>query len=555
MINTVDSTTKEKSNSDDGLHLHRRQGFDATLPHFYEGPSNDLDYLEIWCYTDKLSYKAGDDVCFHLNTTAIEIALYIYRDGKTLEFIKKIEHIPGKYYQTPKDFYVDGCNWPVGYSWKTPADLSSGFYLVICKVRNGQGEEREHEAGFFIRPKVGRPTASILLIAATNTWTAYNDWGGTNNYVGLCDGFTHGKSPQLTIHRPWAKGFLSIPEGAPRKPHDYVTKPGSIPRYPPIEFAFTRGYSKYYANAGWASYERLFAQWAEQQGYQLDYATQIDLHCLPDLVTHYPCVAIVGHDEYWTLEMRQVIDHYIDNGGHLARFAGDFAWQIRLENQHRIQVCYKDEAVAKDPVIETEDSHLLTSLWDDPRVGWKGAETLGLTSTYGTYAGVGHIAPRHNGGFTVYRPGHWVFKDTDLCYGDQFGSNAKIFGYEVDGLDYVIRDGVPEPTYRDGAIADTQILAMGLAGNAELDHGNKGTVRYYGSDEIPQIARTRYGEVTGRTKAAAARGSGMIVLCSRGKGQLFNAGSCEWVSGLKQADIYTQTITHNVLNRFTRNTE
>lgn len=532
------------------MHLHRGQGFDATLPHFYEGPSNDKNYLEIWCYTNQLSYEAGDEVCFHLNSTAQEVSLVIYRDGESQEIVYKTENIPGKHYETPGDFYAKGCGWPVGHTWKIPTDQRSGFYLVICRVRNNQGEEREHEAGFFVRSKTGKPTADILLMAATSTWAAYNDWGGTNNYVGHCAGFTKGKSPRLSIHRPWAKGFLFVPEGAPRKPHDYVTKPGYIPRYPPIEFAFTRGYSKYYANAGWASYERLFAQWAEKQGYQLDYATQIDLHEFPNLVSHYPCVAIVGHDEYWSLEMRQAIDHYVDNGGHLARFAGDFAWQIRLEENSNVQVCYKDEATNKDPIAESKDNHRLTSLWDDPKVGWKGAETLGLTSSYGTYAGVGHIAPRHNGGFTVYRPEHWVFEYTQLCYGDQFGSEANIFGYEVDGLDYVLRDGVPEPTYQDGAIKGTQILAMGLAGNAEINHGNKGTVRYYGSDETRHIAKTRYGELTSYTEAAAARGSGMVVLCPRGKGQIFNAGSCEWVSGLKQADPYTQMITCNVLNRF-----
>jgi hypothetical protein len=30
------------------------------------------------------------------------------------------------------------------------------------------------------------------------------------------------------------------------------------------------------------------------------------------------------------------------------------------------------------------------------------------------------------------------------------------------------------------------------------------------------------------------------------------AGSCEWVAGLKFKDYYTETITRNVLNRFTK---
>jgi hypothetical protein len=531
--------------------MKRGQGFDATTRHFYEAPLGDPDYLEVWCYTDQLSYQAGERVDFHLSTTADIVSLEILRDGGTLTTVHENATIVGNHYDTPEDFFENGCAWPVGYSWRIPVDQMSGFYMVVCKVRNENGEEREHEAGFFVRPTTNR--ANILLIAATCTWTAYNDWGGVSNYVGHSSEFMYGKSPRLSIQRPWAKGFISLPGGAPRKPHQYATRPGDIPRYPPIEFAYTRGYSKWYANAGWASYERLFSHWAENQGYRLDYASQHDLHFRPDLIGDYDCVVMVGHDEYWTREMREAIERYVENGGNFARFGGNFCWQIRLEDDGRTQVCYKEDAHEKDPVSGTEDSARLTSFWEDPKVGWSGAQTVGLNGLYGIYAGVGHIAPRQGGSFTVYRPEHWVFNATDLCYGDQFGGEAKIFGYEVDGLDYTILDGLPEPTYRDGAVKGTQILAMGLAGNWEADHGNKGTVRYYAGvlvDIEELMTSSRYGEVTEETKAAATRGSGMIIHFHRGKGQVFNAGTCEWVAGLKLGDTETETITRNVLDRF-----
>ena len=44
-----------------------------------------------------------------------------------------------------------------------------------------------------------------------------------------------------------------------------------------------------------------------------------------------------------------------------------------------------------------------------------------------------------------------------------------IFGYELDGLDYEIKQGIPEPTYQDGALPNTEIIAIGLAGNYEPD--------------------------------------------------------------------------------------
>ena len=61
----------------------------------------------------------------------------------------------------------------------------------------------------------------------------------------------------------------------------------------------------------------------------------------------------------------------------------------------------------------------------------------------------------------------------------------------------------------------------------------------------------RYGETTPELIDAAGRGNGMIVLCPRGKGQIFNAGSCEWVAGLQRKDADTQIVTRNVLNQFT----
>ena len=60
------------------------------------------------------------------------------------------------------------------------------------------------------------------------------------------------------------------------------------------------------------------------------------------LVSFKGVMVFVGHDEYWSWEMRDAVDAYIDSGGHCARFAGNFFWQIRLEGSAGdVQVCYK----------------------------------------------------------------------------------------------------------------------------------------------------------------------------------------------------------------------
>ncbi len=520
----------------------RGQGFHAVTANFFEAPMGDPEYLEVWCYTDKLSYLPGEEVQFHISTTASQFSIELIRDGHIPLSIHKAAGLTGEMAALPDDFHTMGCNWPVAFRWALPADLLTGFYLVISRAENERGEVREQEHGFFVKPARGGHKSDILLVAATSTWHAYNDWGGSNHYIAAnpLEGFNF--EPILTHHhRPFGRGQIALPEGAPRKPHEFEHGHDAIPRYPCIEFATTMGYSRWYPNAGWATYERPFVVWAEENGYALDYATQQDLHYDRRLLDDYKCVVFVGHDEYWSWDMRDAVDRYVEAGGNVARFAGNFAWQIRLEDDGNTQVCYKAMAGTHDPLRDSDQAHLLTSFWEDPAVGRSAVDTFGLNALYGIYAGVGVQVPRGTGGFTVYQPDHWAFTGSDLYYGDTIGGKAIIFGYEVDGLDYTFRDGLPYPTQRNNAPESLEILAMGLAANVERDHGHRGTVFYYG-DSTPGLEEIRPG---------AARGNGMIVTFKRGNGTVFHAGSCEWVAGLKRRDQATETVTRNVLNRFT----
>jgi hypothetical protein len=517
----------------------------------YEHPLEDPAYAEVWFYTDRLSYRPGETVCFHASSTVQTFTLELVRDGAAPYRLEIAERVSAPLTRLKPGFVELGCGWPVVYRWKIPKDARSGFVIASAAAVDSFGVPRVQEHGFFIRPAMpGQPNRS-LLIAATSTWIAYNDWGGANHYHG--DKVPSGMvfAPRLSIHRPWARGLIWLPEGAPRNPHQHDVPPGAIPRYPPIEFAFTRGFTKWYANTGWATYERLFAVWAERSGYPLDYACQHDLHTDADLLDGYGCVVLVGHDEYWTWEMREAIDRFVEHGGCVMRCAGNFYWQIRLEDSGATQVCYKSQAHALDPVAGTANARRLSCSWEDPAVGWPGAETFGLNATYGMYAHVGSQVPRSAGGFTVYRPDHWTLAHTDLYYGDILGARAAVFGYEVDGLDYTFRDGLPYPTFTDHAPPSVEIIAMGVAFNREVMKGRRGEASYY-HDATPQFARLRYGSDRLEDRERASRGSGMMITFSRGTGTVFHAGSCEWVAGLKAGDPATDQVTRNVLNRFTR---
>jgi hypothetical protein len=153
------------------------------------------------------------------------------------------------------------------------------------------------------------------------------------------------------------------------------------------------------------------------------------------------------------------------------------------------------------------------------------------------YAHWSAFNPRSSGGFTVYRPQHWVFENTDLYFGDVFGSEANIFGYEVDGVKFTMKNGLPYPTGEDGAPDSLEILAMAPASLEEENHGNKGTKLF---DAQPWVEGTSWTDLTllqfgenffEEQKESIHYGAGMMAVCRMGKGMVFNSALVELISG------------------------
>lgn len=519
------------------------------LDNYYIGPARDPEVLEIWGYTDRFSFRPGETVKLRVSTTADTWDLAIARDGHVEDVVLTAEGLPGVHHETPEDCSVSGCGWPVAYTFTIPTQWRSGGYLVTLTGHRGEESVEEHHL-FILRCGEDQEPAPILLLCATGTWVAYNCWGGSNAYEGLTGPEGDRFSPILSMERPWTRGFCKLPAGAPRTVPDAPHRPGEMARYPYMEWAYAYGYSKKYASAGWATYERHFMCWAERSGYRVDCATLHDLETHPELMDAYACVVIVGHDEYWSRNMRESLDRWIEGGGRAARFAGNFTWQIRIEDEGRKQVCYK-HAYADDPVFGTDDEYLLSTLWEMPLLAWPGAATFGANAQKGVYASLGNCVGR-GGGFTVYRPEHWAFQSAELGYGDILGRDSRIFGYEVDGLDYEMKHDLPFPTGEGGAALDIEILGLGLATKAEADHGIWGETPYIGANEVAPTARELYGEATEENCGRVSRGNGVMVHWHRGEGEVFNAATCEWVMGLTRADPQVEQVTRNVLDRFSR---
>jgi hypothetical protein len=512
-----------------------------------EVPSPDGERAA-WGYSDRRSYHAGDRVTLFLSATVERASIRILRDGLKREVVHESGQVAVRFQPVPDRVYAVGCDWSPTLTWSIPEELRSGGYLVeILDETSAKREVIGHHL-FIVRGKIRAP-GTMAVVAATSTWNAYNDWGGASHYYGIEGSAPRGRSPYLSEKRPWARGQVWQPSGAPRAINESRPRQPEISRFECVEWAFINGYSRYCSLAGWAAFERPFLQWAESKGYQFDILTQDELHDEGDtLLKPYACTVFVGHDEYWTREMRDAVDTYVEGGGRAARFAGNFFWQIRLDRQSGQQIAFKYDARMLDPVANTGDRSRLTSAWEDPLVNHPGAKTFGVNGLRGQYAAFGGMAQRAPRGFTVFRPDHWCFEKTGLGYSEMFGEEASIFGFELDGLEYTFVDGLPVPTYSDGAPEGTSILAMGWATLAEsalpehesflaLGDGDAQYRKWILGDRTPELGRH-------------SRGSGMVVNFKRGAGEVITIGTCEWVNGLICRDFYTQQITMNILDRF-----
>jgi hypothetical protein len=172
---------------------------------------------EAWVYCDKFSYEEGETVSFKTHTTAATYDIEIIRDGYQSKTVFHQTGLPGRKCDTPPDAYATGCGWPEALSIHLEeGKWESAFYLVIIRIKEFHGRVYEREGFFIIKDKQRKisnaSTADFVLIHATSTLLAYNDWGGANHYRGISDGYQDDEgSPLSSTQRPIARGMLRIP--------------------------------------------------------------------------------------------------------------------------------------------------------------------------------------------------------------------------------------------------------------------------------------------------------------------------------------------------------
>lgn len=284
-------------------------------------------------------------------------------------------------------------NWQPSYRLTIPPDWTTGIYLAKFTSADGM----QSYAPFDV---LGNPHSAYVAVTPDTTYAAYNNWGGFSLYESEKSTAPTGEND------PTAKG---------------------------VKVSFDRPYAQVFGSSQVLVFEIDAIRWMERQGYDFSYISDIDLDMNPTQLLNHKAYLSLGHDEYWTKNMRDGVVYARDRGVGLA-FLGSNAiyWQMRLEkdsqgNPNRTVVCYKIETVlndlARDPIFG-KDNTLLTTEWRDPALSLPENQIIGVM-----FDNLTHNVP----GFPwkvstpVNSP---LLEGTGLQAGVEYGCN--LVGYEWD---------------------------------------------------------------------------------------------------------------------------
>ena len=269
------------------------------------------------------------------------------------------------------------CAWPATFSFKVPAGAVSGIYLIKLM--------RDDNFGSLVPlvVKDSRP-ADLLFQSSVTTFEAYNKWGGESLYFDADDGISGHKAVQVSFDRP---------------------------------------YASYDGTADLLRWETSFARYLERSGYDVTYSTNLDLvrEGAP-AVQKRGAFLSVGHDEYWPIEQRPLMDAARDAGVPLLFFTANPAyWRTRLsdpgaDGNARVLTCYK-QFPQNDPMAGTPQA---TGRFRDPPFNNSEEKLIGVA--YDSYMLFGQP-------WTVDNGNHFLYAGTGLSTGDLI---PNLIGYEYD---------------------------------------------------------------------------------------------------------------------------
>jgi hypothetical protein len=380
-------------------------------------------------YADRVSVQVGETVTLRVNTKAASFHVEAYRmgyyQGIGARTVWVSSEVPGLRQGPPVLFPSTNtieCGWspsiqvPVGPTWPP------GAYLL--KLVGATGEQ-----GFVpLCVRDDSSEAAILLMHAVTSWQAYNRWGGYSLYYGNPAG---------------ALSFTQDPGGG-----TYADRARIVSFDRPYNHDWASGASDFVGN------ELPVVFQAEQLGLDVSYWTDIDLHERPQLLGNHRALFSLGHDEYWSLAMRDWAQSAVQQGLNMAFLGANACYrQIRLQpsplGPDRLVVCYK--SAAEDPMTGV-DAAQVTIDWVQSPVSNPESQLTGST-----YQDIGAAAD-----MVITDPGSWVMAGTGLAAGHHLPGAVQ---GEFDRY-------VPGPA----SPPDADVVAHSLVANR---HGNFSDVTWY----------------------------------------------------------------------------
>jgi hypothetical protein len=189
----------------------------------------------------------------------------------------------GKYQFT--DFSpAEGCEqWEESFRFPVPGNWNSGIFAMKCQTLAGD----QHSIPFVVNPPDGK-SGDLCLVVNTNTWAAYNDWGGYDRYY--LDGFG---PTEFSIKRP----------------NFWLFETNTV-KYP------------YYCRHLLRSELWVF-NWLREHGYKVDLWTDLDFHAGIDRLNEYAAIVVTTHPEYWSVQMMNYLKSYLEAGGCFINLGGN----------------------------------------------------------------------------------------------------------------------------------------------------------------------------------------------------------------------------------------
>ena len=345
--------------------------------------------------------------------------LSLWRYGMKREFVRLLgwhdEHGPRATVQiTPDgDYSQTGVEWNrVGYGSPhhtqcTAAPERSGLYYFHAESESG---------AFFSFPWVVAPkraAAPVALLASTNTWNAYNNYGGRSNYVcaaGLPPTPIVNARQDLERYRggaffDWRPADDEYVPLAFERPEPMNHIPQRVEATDPI-----RGRQGcHLAPAEW----RLMA-WLEREGQDYDLYADYQLHTGELDLDAYRVLILSTHPEYWSRDMYRRVKTWVDERGGRLLYLGGNGINCEVELDGGAMLC-GTQLVTEDgslgmPNPENPDE------WLDSRFHRRVESEASLLGVVCTETGIMTAAP-----YRVSDGSHWVFEGTGLSTGDVFG--------------------------------------------------------------------------------------------------------------------------------------